>query len=94
MIDFPTHIKTYVDTLVMLFNNINPPHPLTLELQPFLIRDPVTQLYCSDYSQVTPYLLAILEICFDRDTSPITAKAKDAAADLFNSVTRSVSKER
>ena len=93
MIDFPNHIRTSVDTLVMLFNNINPPHPLALELQPFLIRDPVTQLYCSDYSKATPYFLEILEICFDQDTS-VATMAKDAAADLFHSVTRSASKER
>ncbi len=77
----------------MLFNNTIPPHQLALELQPFLIRDPMTQRYCSDYSKATPYFLEILEICFDLDNSVVTM-AKDAATELLHSVTGSTSKER
>ena len=95
IVDFPAHIKTYVDTLIVIFNGLNPPHPLTFELHPFIFQDPATQIHYSDYTQATPYFLMLLEICFDRDTSPnLTNKAKEAAFDLIKSVTRSVSKER
>ena len=79
------HIKTSVDTLVMLFSNIDPPHQLAIELQPFIFQDQVSQRYRSDYSKATPYFLEILETCFDLDNSVVTM-AKDAGTELLHSV--------
>ena len=92
VIEYPDYIQTHVNTLVMLFTNIDPPHQLAIELHPFIFQDQ-TKRYNSDYSKVTRYFLEILETCFDLDNS-VVAMAKDAATDFYQSVTRSASKER
>ena len=92
VIKFPDYIETYVNTLLVVFSNAEPPHPVAAELHPFIFQDQA-KFYHSDYAKATPYILEILETCFDLDKS-VVDMAKSAATDFIQSVTRSSSKER
>ena len=93
-VDLPDHLKTYVDTIIVQFNNINPPHALAAELYPMIYQDQKSRNYFSDYTAASSYLLLILETCFDRDTSTDYSKALGDAADKIKNVMRSTSKDR
>ena len=92
VMEFPDHIKTYVDTLLVVFASVEPPHPVAVELYPFIFQDPA-KCYHSDYTKATPYIHEILESCFDLDNS-VVDMAKTVATDLYQTVTRTASKER
>ena len=92
VMEFPDHIKTYVNTLLVILASVEPPHPVAGELYPFIVQDQA-KCYHADYTKATPYIHEILESCFDLDNS-VLDMAKTVAIDFYQTVTRSTSKER